>query len=301
MARKFQIPSLLAAVGATFLTAASASAAVPDALTQQGRLFDSSGNPATGSVSMVFTIYDAATAGSSLWTETRDVTLDSGYFSVRLGETLTIPDTVFTGATRHLGVKIGADEEMTPRQALVSVPYAFMANNAVGDITPSSISVNGAPIVNSLGEWVGPNSGLVGPAGPAGPSGIVGSAFASGSGSTPAATLNFLAPTVTVTLVAGNKIYVSSNKALGTSSASAGDLDLWICHRPSGSTAAPTTVGGAIFNNSVTSGTRIPMSMNAVITGLAAGNYQVGMCGVSSQGANWNNNEWGYTSALVFN
>ena len=40
-------------------------------------------------------------------------------------------------------------------------------------------------------------------------------------------------------------------------------------------------------------------SIGAVITGLAAGTYNVGMCGSSSVPANWNSNEYSYTSAMV--
>lgn len=173
MARKFGILSTAAAAG-TLLVAATASSAVPSVLTEQGRLLDSTGNPATGSVSITFTVYDAATGGASLWTETQNVTLDSGYFSARLGETTAIGATVFNGSTRYLGVKVGSDPEMTPRQTLVSVPYALMANNAVGDITPTSITVNGTQIVNSSGNWVGPTTGMQGATGPTGPTGPAG-------------------------------------------------------------------------------------------------------------------------------
>jgi len=179
MARKFGILSV-ATAAATLLAAASASSAVPGTLTEQGRLLDSSGNPATGSVSITFAIYDAASNGTSLWTETQNVTLDSGYFSVRLGETTAIPTSVFDGSTRYLGVKVGTDAEMTPRQTLVSVPYALMANNAVGDITPTSVSVNGTTVINSSGQWVGSTAGLQGPTGATGATGPTGAAGATG-------------------------------------------------------------------------------------------------------------------------
>jgi len=163
-----------AAAAATLFAASGASSAVPGTFSAQGRLLTSAGMPATGSVSIVFTVYDAATAGTSLWTETQSVTLDSGYFSARLGEVTAIPISVFDGSTRYLGVTVGTDPEMTPRQALVSVPYALMANNVVGDITPTSISVNGTKVINSSGQWVGPTAGLVGPTGPAGAQGPAG-------------------------------------------------------------------------------------------------------------------------------
>ena len=41
------------------------------------------------------------------------------------------------------------------------------------------------------------------------------------------------------------------------------------------------------------------MGLSANVSGLAAGDYTVGLCGTGS--TNWNYNEWGYTTALVFN
>lgn len=169
-----------AAAAASFSFSAPASAAVPSVLTQQGRLLDNQGNPVTGSQQFVFTIYDVATGGTPIWTETQTVTLDSGYFSVRLGENTPIPLTVFPGATRYLGVSVGGDPEMTPRQALVSVPYALLANNAVGDITPTTVKVNGTTVIDANGNWVGSPTGLVGPTGPAGAAGPTGPAGAAG-------------------------------------------------------------------------------------------------------------------------
>lgn len=165
---------------AGLLGSATGSAAVPSLLTEQGRLFDSSGNPQSGQLSFVFSVYDAETGGTALWTETQNLTLDSGYFSARLGDVTPIPASVFDGNARYLGVKVGTDAEMSPRQSIVSVPYALLANNAVGDITPSSISVNGTLVIDNNGEWVGPAAGLVGPTGPQGPAGADGTVGATG-------------------------------------------------------------------------------------------------------------------------
>ena len=149
----------LAAIAST-----SADAAVPDFMTQQGRLLDATGAPINGELSFVFSIYDAANEGAVLWTETTNVTLSDGFFTVQLGSATALDPAVFDGSTRYLGVRVGADEEMTPRQALVATPYAFAANradsaltavNATGDITPSSVSVNGSEVINSSGVWVG--------------------------------------------------------------------------------------------------------------------------------------------------
>jgi hypothetical protein len=43
------------------------------------------------------------------------------------------------------------------------------------------------------------------------------------------------------------------------------------------------------------------MGLTWDISNLAAGQYNVGLCGSSSNAAAWNANEWGYTTALVHN
>lgn len=118
-----------ATLAALALSFSLSSSAVPSFLTQQGRLFDKeSSEPVSGSVTLVFTIYDdpeLSEAENVLWTETQTVTLDDGYFSAALGEEEALDPAIFDGSVRYLGVKAGADDEMTPRQAITSVPYAL--------------------------------------------------------------------------------------------------------------------------------------------------------------------------------
>jgi hypothetical protein len=121
---------VIAATLAWIAWSSPARAAVPGTLTQQGRLLDSGGMPVSGPVAFVFTIYDAPTAGASLWTESQMITLEDGYFSARLGDMTAIPATVFTGAIRYLGIKVATDSEAVPREPLTSVPYAILAGQA---------------------------------------------------------------------------------------------------------------------------------------------------------------------------
>jgi hypothetical protein len=62
---------------------------------------------------------------------------------------------LFNGELRYLGVTVGADDEMSPRQRIGSVPYAFMANDAVGAIHPLSVTVNGTKVIDETGAWKG--------------------------------------------------------------------------------------------------------------------------------------------------
>jgi hypothetical protein len=101
-------------------------AAVPQLINFQGILRDGGGNPvANGSYSVQFTIYDAASGGTNLWTETQSVTTVNGLFTVLLGSgPIPLNYSIFNDSTRWLGVKVGADPEMTPRQRISSVGYS---------------------------------------------------------------------------------------------------------------------------------------------------------------------------------
>ncbi len=91
-------------------------AQIPQTMNYQGRLEDNSGNPVTdGNYSIVFTIFDAATNGTSLWTETRTVTTEDGFFNLTLGENTAID--ISTNQQIWLNVNIGGTD-LTPRTKL---------------------------------------------------------------------------------------------------------------------------------------------------------------------------------------
>jgi len=109
----------------------------------QGKLADNLGSTvADGSYSMVFRLYTVSTAGTHVWTETQDVTVTNGLFSVMLGSDTSLSGVDFN-QTLYLGVNIEADGEMTPRKILGAVPAAFTAEtantaNSVGGVASSS-------------------------------------------------------------------------------------------------------------------------------------------------------------------
>ncbi|MFA6054980.1 MAG: hypothetical protein WC769_06360 [Thermodesulfovibrionales bacterium] len=101
---------------------------VPQKINYQGTLSDSGGTPVTGSVTMVFSIYSLASGGTALWTETQSLSVNNGIYNVNLGDVnpISLPfDTQY-----YLGVRVGSDGEMIPRQTLTSVGYAFKAQEA---------------------------------------------------------------------------------------------------------------------------------------------------------------------------
>jgi hypothetical protein len=131
MNKCIKIPGLLSLAAGLVLLSALAHAQVPQLMNYQGVLKDGGGTPIDGTVSVVFAIYDASTGGTALWSETQSVSVTGGLFNVLLGSATALPASVFsTDAVRWLGVKVGSDPEMTPRQRLVSVSYAFKAEDA---------------------------------------------------------------------------------------------------------------------------------------------------------------------------
>lgn len=55
-----------------------------------------------------------------------------------------------------------------------------------------------------------------------------------------------------------------------------------------------------MLGNRVAQNTRITMGLSAMVTGLPPGNYEVGLSGNAEDPANWNNNEYSYTTATVY-
>jgi hypothetical protein len=111
-----------------------ASAQVPQMINYQGKLTDADGKPTNDTLQMVFSIYADSIGGTALWDETQtSVIVEKGVFSVLLGSATPggIPDTVFDGSVRYLGVKVGGDQdEILPRKPIVSVAYAYKSMEA---------------------------------------------------------------------------------------------------------------------------------------------------------------------------
>lgn len=121
----------------------------------QAKLLDTSGSPvADGTYQVRLSIYDAATAGTRLWTANGttvtptalNVSVVNGLFTVYLGDTSvaggsqnSLDDTVLWNSDNlYLGVTIGVDAEMTPRKRLSASPYAFNAERLQGMYASSS-------------------------------------------------------------------------------------------------------------------------------------------------------------------
>lgn len=110
----------------------AATGAVPAVMNFQGHLKDANGNALNGTYAVTFRIYDdlSAPIAGALWSEQISVTVRDGYCSTLLGQSQPLPSGLFSAADRFLGVTVDPYYEMTPRQRLSSVPYAFFAGYA---------------------------------------------------------------------------------------------------------------------------------------------------------------------------
>jgi hypothetical protein len=141
---------LLTVIGALMITVSPCRADIPHLINYQGMLTDDAGNPINEPRDLTFTIYDAHTNGTALWTETHTaVSIEGGLFNVILGGATTpIPASVFDAPERYLGIKVGTDPELVPRIQLTSVGYAYrtemadyaMFADSAGVATPGSVS-----------------------------------------------------------------------------------------------------------------------------------------------------------------
>jgi hypothetical protein len=100
---------------------ALAASSVTSGFNYQGRLTDSGGNPLSGTYDITFRLYDAASGGTALAEVLHSIMVNNGLFAT----TITFDPTYFDGRALWLGIQVGYDPEMTPRQALRAVPYAI--------------------------------------------------------------------------------------------------------------------------------------------------------------------------------
>jgi len=135
--------------------AAPSDAQTPHLLGYQGRLLRSDGTSATGTASVAFSILDAASGGSALWTETQTLGLSDGYYSTFLGLVSPVPDGTFDAGARWLELRVGS-ETLAPRQQIGTVARAMTAASvAGGSASVSLLRVGGQTVVDADGRLAG--------------------------------------------------------------------------------------------------------------------------------------------------
>ena len=124
----FILPLLL-----LFLSAAGysfAQTSIPTIISHQGRLLNASSQPVTSNVSVEFKIYNAASGGSQVWTETQSITPDNlGFYDTFLGGVTALPATLPNPSYLQITVQ---GETLSPRLQFGAVPFALKAKGSAG-------------------------------------------------------------------------------------------------------------------------------------------------------------------------
>jgi len=132
--------------GLRSMSGAQAATGINSQINYQGKIADSGGTAvADGSYGFMFELYDAASGGNVIWTETWTatttagaITIADGVFSVALGTSTAMAASLFTSDTIYLQVYFDAggdgsfEETFAPRKRLTSSPYAFNADAVDG-------------------------------------------------------------------------------------------------------------------------------------------------------------------------
>lgn len=261
-------------------------------------------------ISLQMKIHQGGVSGTVVYTESFSLATNAyGLINLEIGSGSTMDDfsTIdwssgpfyietladLTGGTSY--ISMGTSQ-------LLSVPYALHAetansvvfdqvNDADADPTNEiqSLSINGNQLTITDGNTVQI------------PGTLYHSALATGGGSLPTTTLDFISPTATVTITStSQKVHWVATKALGSTSVSgAANLNIYAGYKLT--TGTVTAVGGGILGLRCASNTRQTYTISGYVTGLTPGTYVFGMLGNSSDTANWNSHEFGYVTILVFN
>ncbi|MCX6353920.1 MAG: hypothetical protein NTZ78_03310 [Candidatus Aureabacteria bacterium] len=175
-------------------------AAIPGKINYQGKLTNAQGQLIDGSYSIVFKLYDAATAGNQKWTETHSsVVVTNGLFNVMLGSTTDLASVFQANDALYLEIAV-AGETLSPRQEMASVGYALHSamDVPIGTILAWHKDLTGVPALPSgwlecngqtVADAASPINGQVLPNLNSAPSGTEGGYFLRGKGASPTGTL----------------------------------------------------------------------------------------------------------------
>lgn len=126
-----------------------ASADVPYLINYRGHIAD---KPGTQNFQINFKLYNQAQGGDPVWTETHpSVDLFDGNFAVILGPLSESELGLFSGDPLYLAVQVEGESELTPRQQITSVPYAFNSALLDGKDPSNYVQSNSSAWMQSLG------------------------------------------------------------------------------------------------------------------------------------------------------
>ena len=154
--RSRTVPTFAAAAVALSLALPGTALAriVPHLINQEGLVLDRQQFPVDeDDVPLTFRIYLQEAGGQAPWEENHVTNIVSGYYNVLLGSVVPMTPAVLDHDELWLEVQYKNENPMRPRHRLVSLPFAVHAHvseNAVGDLTPRTVTASGAHLAMKM-------------------------------------------------------------------------------------------------------------------------------------------------------
>ncbi|MBR58295.1 MAG: hypothetical protein CMH54_09765 [Myxococcales bacterium] len=155
-------------LGVLFFWCSVSLASVPQRLHYQGYLTDTAGNPINCNIIegcsenyvFTFSLYDSMTGDGLVWSEAHsNISITNGVFHVELGGQETL-DAEFLDGNRWLEIQVNLMPPMSPRQRVVSAPFALRADVAERALeSDNAVTLGGQPVENFV--QVGDSSGFL--------------------------------------------------------------------------------------------------------------------------------------------
>lgn len=149
--REFLVPAIWLVVflyGLFYISPVQAASGIYERVNFQGKLVNNDGtNVTNGSYNFTFTLFDASSGGTNLWTETQSLTVTDGIFRAELGTSTAFGATLFDNDNLYLAIQINSGTALSPRIRFTAVPYAF-----------NSKKVNGLNVTNTNGTLTVPSN-----------------------------------------------------------------------------------------------------------------------------------------------
>lgn len=104
---------------------------IPQLINYQGFITDKDGTALSGDYKIIFSLYDRPQGGDPIWQETHNaVRVENGMLNILLGSVDSTLNTDVLSGKRYMGIKVGDDNELSPRLHLASVPYSLKSEES---------------------------------------------------------------------------------------------------------------------------------------------------------------------------